>query len=93
MIAKELGTVRSDLLRRIRANTGQHHLGRQQRLFNLSGAFRSHACGTTQEIWLVDDILTSGGTALAAKQTLENAGHRVHGLVCLGRTPAIGLRR
>ena len=93
LIARGLGPVRADLLQRTRASAGQHHLGRQQRLCNLSGAFRADAGGTTLELWLVDDILTTGGTALAAKQALEHAGHRVLGLVCLGRTPAVGLRR
>ena len=93
LIARGLGPVRADLLQRTRANTGQHHLGRKQRLLNLNGAFRADAGGTSVKLWLVDDILTTGGTALTAKQTLELAGHRVLGLVCLGRTPAIGLRR
>ena len=45
------------------------------------------------EIWLVDDILTTGGTALAARQALLDAGHQVCGLICLGRTPIRRLRR
>lgn len=92
LIAQGLGPVQADLLQRTRASSGQHHLSRQQRLLNLSGSFRADAGGTAKELWLVDDILTTGGTALAAKQALQHAGHRVHGLVCLGRTPAVGLR-
>jgi predicted amidophosphoribosyltransferase len=41
-------------------------------------------------IWLADDILTTGGTALAASSALEASGHRVAGLICLARTPPPG---
>jgi adenine/guanine phosphoribosyltransferase-like PRPP-binding protein len=36
---------------------------------------------------LVDDILTSGATALAAAEALQQEGWRVQGLLCLARTP------
>ena len=93
LIATTLGQARTDLLQRTRASAGQHHLNRQQRLSNLSGAFRVNARLPAMELWLVDDILTTGGTALAAKQALLDGGHRVRGLICLGRTPARRLRR
>ena len=93
LIASGLGRVRTDLLQRTRVSAGQHHLNRQQRLSNLSGAFRANLHAPAMELWLVDDILTTGGTALAAKQALLDGGHRVRGLICLGRTPARRLRR
>ncbi len=93
LIASGLGRVRTDLLQRTRVSAGQHHLNRQQRLSNLSGAFRANLHAPAMELWLVDDILTTGGTALAAKQALLDGGHQIHGLICLGRTPARGLRR
>ena len=93
LIAAGLGRVRTDLLQRARVSAGQHHLNRQQRLSNLSGAFRANVHAPEMELWLVDDILTTGGTALAAKQALLDGGHRVRGLICLGRTPARRLRR
>ena len=93
LIATGLGRVQTDLLQRTRASAGQHHLNRQQRLANLSGAFRARPHAPAMELWLVDDILTTGGTALAARQALLDGGHRVHGLICLGRTPVRPLRR
>ena len=93
LIATTLGQARTDLLQRTRASAGQHHLNRQQRLSNLSGAFRVNARVPAMELWLVDDILTTGGTALAAREALLDAGHQVCGLICLGRTPVRRLRR
>ena len=78
------------LLQRTRAGVGQHRLNRQQRLVNLQGAFQSPASAEALELWLVDDILTTGATALAAREALTTAGHRVRGLICLARTPAEG---
>ena len=87
-IAAGLGRVNPNLLRRTRAGVGQHRLSRQQRLVNLQGAFHSPASAEALDLWLVDDILTTGATALAAREALTTAGHRVHGLICLARTPA-----
>jgi predicted amidophosphoribosyltransferase len=82
------------LLQRSRPTLGQHHLGRQQRLSNQEGAFRLQpsqqpalARLKRQRIWLVDDILTTGATALAAAAALGQAGLEVRGLLCLARTP------
>jgi len=82
-----------DLLRRSRPVLGQHHLNRVMRMENQKGAFTCHrrAQGVEerhQPVFLVDDILTSGATALSAAETLRQAGWRVHGLICLARTPS-----
>ena len=70
----------------------QHHLNRRQRWRNQWLSFR--ALLPTQQsrelncqVLLVDDVLTSGATALAAQRALQSAGWHVAGLVCLGRTP------
>ena len=60
------------------------------------GAFQASPLnkqGFLSSVWLVDDILTTGSTALAARQALEEAGHHVAGLICLRRTPAKERRR
>ena len=90
-IALGLDRPTEELLSRTRAGLSQHHLSKRQRETNLIGAFQ--ACPLDRQrahssVWLVDDILTTGSTALAARQALEEAGHRVAGLICLGRTPA-----
>ncbi|MCB4377741.1 MULTISPECIES: ComF family protein [unclassified Synechococcus] len=95
-IAMGLDRPTVDLLQRPRVGLSQHHLNRSQRQTNLIGAFRArpHNPATAlTSVWLVDDILTTGATALAARQALEEAGHGVAGLICLGRTPARQRRR
>ena len=95
-IALGLGRPTAELLHRTRAGLSQHHLNRRQRQTNLIGAFQAFPMdkqGAHSSVWLVDDILTTGSTALAARQALEAAGHRVAGLICLGRTPARERRR
>ena len=95
-IAMGLERPTANLLQRTRVGLSQHHLNKSQRLTNLIGAFRArpHNQATAlTSVWLVDDILTTGATALAARQALEEAGHGVAGLICLGRTPARQRRR
>ena len=82
----------ANLLRRSRPVLGQHHLNRVMRLENQKGAFtccrRAQGSQARQHpVFLVDDILTSGATALSAAVTLRQAGWRVQGLICLARTP------
>lgn len=91
-LGRQLGWPVSDLLRRSRPVLGQHHLGRELRFANQAGAFRSAASARQQAgprpvVLVVDDILTTGATALAAQDALRASGWRVAGLACLGRTP------
>ena len=51
---------------------GQHHLNRSQRLGNQCGSFRCTSAGRGS-LWLVDDILTTGATALAAAALMSGA--------------------
>lgn len=82
----------ADLLRRSRPVLGQHHLNQAMRQENQRGAF---TClhrprgreGRQHPVLLVDDILTTGATALSAAEALRAGGWRVHGLICLARTP------
>ena len=96
LIATDLGRPTAALLHRTRAGLSQHHLNKTQRQANLIGAFQAIPLDKQEvlgSVWLVDDILTTGSTALAARQALEEAGHHVAGLICLGRTPARECRR
>ncbi|MEY4359289.1 MAG: hypothetical protein RLZZ631_775 [Cyanobacteriota bacterium] len=87
--------VAPQLLWRSRPCLGQHHLGRTMRARNLEGAFAAlpALASAGRPVWLVDDILTTGSTALAAAQALQDAGHAVQGLLSLARTRWSGGRR
>ena len=87
------------LLSRCRKTVGQHRLTLRQRFINQRGSFR--LCRESRRtpidqlatsrpqpsVWLVDDIITSGATVLAARDVLAGAGLGVEGVVCLARTP------
>lgn len=91
-LARRLGWRQEALLRRSRPVLGQHHLGRELRWANQAGSFLGTPSseprwGPPAAVLLVDDILTTGATALAAAEALQRAGWRTAGLACLARTP------
>ncbi len=84
--------LRPELLQRNRCVASQHLLARQDRWRNQWLSFRALLAPLKQQpginpVLLVDDVLTSGATALAARHALESAGWSVAGLLCLARTP------
>lgn len=98
MICQSLQRTTRSLLKRSRPTVGQHHLNRQQRLTNQRGSFvvdpgvaMPRAALSSEErasdLWLVDDILTSGATTRAAMDALNVRRMAVSGVICLGRTP------
>ena len=86
------------VLKRCRPTVGQHHLNRRQRLLNQQGSFQvleeRHSPITPSgllswngaDVWLVDDIVTSGATAMAARDALQTSGIVTKGVICLART-------
>ncbi|MEB3276627.1 MAG: ComF family protein [Cyanobacteriota bacterium] len=93
-LADRLGLqLRPELLERNHAVAPQHHLARrQQRWRNQWHSFRALLCDpagqeSQRPVLLLDDVLTSGATALAAQRALQAAGWPVIGLLCLARTP------
>ncbi len=91
-LSARLGWPVAPLLRRSRPVLGQHHLGRDLRWANQAGAFCSARpkpgrLGPRPPLLVVDDILTTGATAMAASDALRLAGWRVAGMACLARTP------
>lgn len=84
-----LGGQERPLLQRSRATVGQHHLNRALRQSNQAGSFacREPAPRQAAPVVLIDDILTSGATASAAAEALQQQGWTVAGLLCLARTP------
>ena len=87
------------LLQRCRPTVGQHRLNRRQRVSNQCGSFKLNQASTQwtshawtnlrsqQQVWIVDDIVTTGATVLAAKQALQASGVTIQGVLCLARTP------
>jgi ComF family protein len=84
----------SDTLARTRATRTQTQLTPEARTRNVSGAFRAPADAATRlrgaHLVLVDDVLTTGATALACADALRDAGARIISIVTFGRAPALG---
>jgi ComF family protein len=79
--------VDSQLLVRSRSTTAQHGLSLSDRRANLRSAFsidprRRHG---RPMVLLVDDIYTTGATAIEARQTLTDAGFTVWGIAVAAR--------
>ncbi|MEB3233948.1 MAG: hypothetical protein VKM98_00835 [Cyanobacteriota bacterium] len=91
-LAATLGyPLRAELLQRSRRRRPQRGLGCEQRWRNQWHSFRAlvntHPKQESPAVLLVDDVLTSGATALAAQRALQEAGWHVSGVLCLARTP------
>ena len=67
-------TVRPDLLARGRFVRSQTRLGRAARRANVAHAFAAGAAAAGASVVLVDDVITTGATALAAAAVLREAG-------------------
>lgn len=65
---------RPDLLKRPRPTRSQAHLSREERWRNVRDAFSATSASADGQWLLVDDVLTTGSTAVAAAQTLADNG-------------------
>ncbi|MFZ0407806.1 MAG: ComF family protein [Cyanobium sp.] len=89
-LTRQLGLPWAALLERSHPVMVQHRLDRRLRLANQQGAFRCQPAGERRRrrpVLIVDDILTTGATALNGALCLRAAGWPVLGMVCLARTP------
>lgn len=78
--------VRPDLLQRVRATRAQSGLAAAERAANLRGAFAAGALrDMPHHVALLDDVLTTGHTALAAVAALRGAGIERVELWCCAR--------
>lgn len=78
-------TFRPQQLERLRATAQQARLGRDEREANVHAAFRVRAPRTVGRVVLVDDVVTTGSTALACVESLREAGCDVAAVVALAR--------
>lgn len=90
--AAEAGLPAIHALRRTRATTVQGALGTTSRAANVRGAFapsygaRFHARRIAgADVWLVDDVLTSGSTASECARILRRLGARRVSVLCVAR--------
>jgi len=86
----------TNTLERARATTTQTRLTPEQRLANVSGAFRVATAAREAlkdtHVVLVDDVVTTAATLNACAATLVAGGARVVSYVTFGRAPAAGDR-
>lgn len=86
----------SDVLERSRATATQTRLTPEERLANVSGAFRVNDARRravrSAHVVLVDDVVTTAATLNACAAALVAGGARVVSYVTFGRAPAIGDR-
>ena len=75
--------IRHDLIRRIRWTKPQVELKQEERLTNLVGAFEAKGEVAGLRILLIDDVYTSGGTALSCATALKKAGAKEVGILTL----------
>lgn len=84
-VAEELGCpCRTDVLARPRPTRSQTGLSREERWKNVQEAFTAEEEAANGSWVVVDDILTTGSTAVAAAQTLADAGADSLSLATLG---------
>jgi ComF family protein len=87
---------RDDVLERARATRTQTRLTPEERLANVSGAFRVRDSARSglrnTHVVLVDDVVTTAATLNACAAALLAGGARIVSYVTFGRAPAIGDR-
>lgn len=86
-----------DVLTRSRSTETQTRLTPEQRLANVSGAFRVHDASSSlrlrnAHVVLVDDVVTTAATLNACAAALVAGGARIVSYVTFGRAPAAGDR-
>lgn len=91
VIARETGAELVPALARVRWTVPQGSPGARSRASNVQGAFRVRAAALPRvagaELWLVDDVVTSGATVRACAEALRAAGARSVAVLAVARVP------
>lgn len=89
LVAKGLGERWGSEVRHLLIRTGddppQRGASATDRAENVRGAFAVTPGETPSEVWLVDDVCTTGATLSACALALRRAGVRSVGAVCIAR--------
>ena len=96
-VARMIGIpVWADVLERARATTSQTRLTPEDRLRNVSGAFRTPPAVAAKlrgaHVVLVDDVVTTASTLNACAAALYDGGTRILSYMTFARAPASGDR-
>jgi ComF family protein len=96
LAARWSAPLRLDVLERVRATETQTRLTPEERLANVSGAFRARDSARealrSAHVVLVDDVVTTAATLNACAAGLHAGGARFISYVTFGRAPAPGDR-
>lgn len=91
-LAKQLHTLtglplQPNLLKKIRHVPAQASLNASKRLHNVEGSFAAATKVRGMRLWLLDDVMTTGSTLLAACRCLRQAGAVGVSVLFVARTP------
>ena len=90
-VARETEAELLPALARVQWTVPQGAPGARSRASNVAGAFRVRASAAGRvagaELWLVDDVVTSGATARACAEALRAAGARSVAVLAVARVP------
>ena len=85
-LAREWGCTSAPVLRRIREDPPQRGASATDRAANVRGAFAVRpGTAVSPDVWIVDDVCTTGATLSACALAVRRAGARHVGAFCVAR--------
>lgn len=87
LLIRRAGLSVSRELKGVRATADQRGLGVEERGLNVAGSMRARHARDSQDVLLIDDVVTTGATLDEGARALTSAGFRVRGAVALAATP------